>query len=100
MYTERYLRDLYSFNEKRLGVQLGRLCVSANLPPSEIAKVLNVSRMTVYNWFRGGAVRSKNVDRIEVFMRLVEDNIQAEKLPVQSYKEAKLFIKDYMLGKL
>ena len=100
MYTERYLRDLYSFNEKRLGVQLGRLCASANLPPSEIAKVLNVSRMTVYNWFRGGAVRSKNVDRIEVFMRLVSDYIESKDLPLQSYKESKQFIKEHILGKL
>ena len=88
------------FNEKRLGVQLGRLCASANLPPSEIAKVLRVSRMTVYNWFKGGAVRSKNVDRIEIFMRIVEDNVEDQSLPVQTLKEAKLFVKDHLLGKL
>ena len=100
MYTERYLRDLYSFNEKRLGVQLGRLCVSANLPPSEVAKVLQVSRMSIYNWFKGGAVRSRNVDRIEIFMRLVSDYVVRNELPMQTYKETKQFVKDHILGKL
>jgi uncharacterized protein YdcH (DUF465 family) len=56
--------------------------------------------MTVYNWFKGGAVRSKNVDRIEIFMRIVEDNVEAQALPVQTLKEAKLFVKDHLLGKL
>ena len=100
MYTEKYLRDLQDCNPMRLGVQLGRLCVSANLPPSEVAKVLEVSRMSVYNWFKGGAVRSKNVDRIEIFMRLVSDYIKSEDLPLQSYKESKQFIKEHILGKL
>ena len=45
MYTEKYLRDLQDCNPMRLGVQLGKLCVSANLPPSEVAKFLQVSRM-------------------------------------------------------
>ena len=100
MYTEKYLRDLQDCNPMRLGVQLGRLCVSANLPPSEVAKVLDVSRMSVYNWFKGGAVRSKNVDRIEIFMRLVSDYIKSEDLPLQSYKVSKQFIKEHILGKL
>ena len=100
MYTEKYLRDLQDCNPMRLGVQLGRLCVSANLPPSEVAKVLDVSRMSVYNWFKGGAVRSKNVDRIEIFMRLVSDYIESKDLPLQSYKESKQFIKKHILGKL
>jgi len=100
MYTEKYLRDLQNCNPIRLGVQLGRLCVSANLPPSEVAKVLEVSRMSVYNWFKGGAVRSRNVDRIEIFMRLVSDYIESKALPLQTLKETKQFMKDHILGKL
>jgi predicted DNA-binding protein YlxM (UPF0122 family) len=100
MYTEKYLRDLQDCNPMRLGVQLGKLCVSANLPPSEVAKVLQVSRMSIYNWFKGGAVRSRNVDRIEIFMRLVSDYVVRDELPMQTYKETKQFMKDHILGKL
>jgi hypothetical protein len=100
MYTEKYLRDLQDCNPMRLGVQLGKLCVSANLPPSEVAKVLQVSRMSIYNWFKGGAVRSRNVDRIEIFMRLVSDYVVRDELPMQTYKETKQFVKDHILGKL
>jgi predicted DNA-binding protein YlxM (UPF0122 family) len=100
MYTEKYLRDLQDCNPMRLGFQLGKLCVSANLPPSEVAKVLQVSRMSIYNWFKGGAVRSRNVDRIEIFMRLVSDYAVRDELPMQTYKETKQFVKDHILGKL
>jgi|TARA_R110002020_G_scaffold90465_2_gene220305 transcriptional regulator with XRE-family HTH domain len=100
MFSERYLRDLYSFNDKRLGVQFGLLCVKANLPPGEVAKVLGVSRMTLYNWFRGNAVRSKNIERIEELMDIINSNLSLNSLPVQSHKEAKQFIKSNVIGKL
>jgi len=100
MFTERYLRDLYSFNNKRLGVQFGQLCVKANLPPSEVAKVLGVSRMTLYNWFKGKALRSKNIERIETLTEIINNNFELNTLPVQSHKQAKEFIKLNVSGKI
>jgi len=40
-------------NIKSLGVALGRLCIKHEVPVSEVARELRVSRMTVYNWFWG-----------------------------------------------
>jgi hypothetical protein len=40
-------------NIKSLGVALGRLCIKHEVPVSEVAEELGVSRMTVYNWFWG-----------------------------------------------
>ena len=65
LYTEKYLRAASEFNDKRLGVQFGKLCIQANLPPSMIAKALHVSRMSVYNWFKGNPLRGKNISKIE-----------------------------------
>jgi transcriptional regulator with XRE-family HTH domain len=36
-----------------LGVQLGTLCIQRDIPVSQVAKELRVSRATVYNWFCG-----------------------------------------------
>lgn len=35
------------------GVKLGRLCISKNIPVTEVAAKLGVSRPTVYSWFTG-----------------------------------------------
>jgi len=56
-YTDKYLLSLNNLNEKRTGVQFGKLCVKANLPPSMIADALGVSRMSVYNWFKGKVIK-------------------------------------------
>jgi hypothetical protein len=38
---------------KSLGVALGRVCIARSIPVSVVADVFGVSRMTVYNWFKG-----------------------------------------------
>lgn len=43
---------------KLLGVKLGRACVRRGVSVSEVAALFNVSRMTVYNWFKGSVVVS------------------------------------------
>jgi transcriptional regulator with XRE-family HTH domain len=40
-------------NKKKLGVSLGRECIRCSISVSQVAKVIGVSRMTVYNWFTG-----------------------------------------------
>ena len=55
-----YSRSLVYANKtasiKSLGVALGRVCIRANIGVSSIAEEFGVSRMTVYNWFKGGSV--------------------------------------------
>ena len=43
-YTESFLREQRAFNNNRLGVQFGKLCVAANLPPTAIANALGVKQ--------------------------------------------------------
>lgn len=40
-------------DKKKLGVILGKACIGASIPVSQVAKIIGVSRMTVYNWFTG-----------------------------------------------
>jgi predicted transcriptional regulator len=46
-------RDIQRADGRLLGVKLGRLCVERAIPVTEVAEYLKVSRMTVYNWFKG-----------------------------------------------
>jgi hypothetical protein len=36
-----------------LGVRLGRVCIEHNIPVTEVAQKMKVTRQTVYNWFAG-----------------------------------------------
>jgi transcriptional regulator with XRE-family HTH domain len=36
-----------------LGVQLGHLCIAQDVPVTDVARQLGVSRQTLYNWFCG-----------------------------------------------
>jgi hypothetical protein len=40
-------------DRRHLGVALGRKCIALNIPVTDIAEQLGVSRMTIYNWFVG-----------------------------------------------
>jgi len=52
-YSQRLVDANKGADAKSLGVTLGRLCIKHGVPVSEVARYLNVSRMTVYNWFWG-----------------------------------------------
>ena len=36
-----------------LGAQLGQLCIAQDVPVTDVARQLGVSRQTLYNWFCG-----------------------------------------------
>lgn len=38
---------------QNLGVRLGRVCIKANIPVTNVADQLGVSKQAVYNWFTG-----------------------------------------------
>ena len=99
-YSEQYLLSLNGLNEKRLGVQFGKICVKANLPPSPISKVLGVSRMSVYGWFRGRPIRNKNIDKVEKLIEIINRYIESGDLPVPSTIDAQKFIDDKLIDKL
>lgn len=53
-----------------LGVRLGKLCVTKNIPVIDVASFFGVSRQAVYLWFKGKCRPHKDLhERIE---KLVE----------------------------
>ena len=40
-------------DKRKLGVRLGRYCISMGIPVTDLVGMFGVSRQTVYNWFNG-----------------------------------------------
>lgn len=96
-YSEEFLIEMYKANPNITGVALAHACVKANLPAKYVAQVLNVSRMTIYSWFRGKPIRDKNRQVAEVFTDLVEGDLAKGALPARNLMEAKKYLED-MIG--
>ena len=45
---------------KSLGVALGRVCIRSDVSVASVAEKFGVSRMTIYNWFKGDAIPHAN----------------------------------------
>jgi len=96
-YSEKFLIAMHKGNPRRIGVTLAKSCVKANLPAKYVAVALNVSRMSLYSWFRGRPIREKNEHIVEVFIDLVEKDLQNGVLPARNISAAKKYIED-MIG--
>jgi hypothetical protein len=56
---------------KNLGVRLGRYCISHDVPVTDVMVLFNVTRQTVYNWFSGIHIPSKDHQKhISTFLNL------------------------------
>jgi DNA-binding phage protein len=55
-----------------IGVKLGRECMERNLPVTQVARELKVSRQTIYNWFcgKGCPRRDKTIAVVAYIARL------------------------------
>lgn len=40
-------------DDSKLGVRLGRLCIAASIPVTDVCRELDVSKAAVYRWFAG-----------------------------------------------
>jgi hypothetical protein len=52
-YSKRLIDENRAAKADHVGVRLGRLCIRRDTPVTEVAEYCKVSRMTVYNWFKG-----------------------------------------------
>jgi hypothetical protein len=97
-YSEAFLIELHKGNPNRAGTALALACVKANLPAKYVAVALDVTRMTVFSWFRGKPIRHKNLLRVETFTDLVESDTAKGLLPAKTTAAAKAYIEE-MIGR-
>jgi len=99
-YSNDFLQTLNARDPERLGVQMAKICVRANLPALYVAQAFGVSRMSIHSWFRGQYIRDKNCAKIKNFMSIVQAEIDKGILPVYTLKEAKYFIENMISNKI
>jgi predicted XRE-type DNA-binding protein len=91
-YSGRFLLELNRADPERIGIQLAKVCIQANLPATHVAEVFGVSRMAIHGWFRGKYVREKNYTKILNFIKAIQLDLNKGTLPVDSAKKAKLYL--------
>lgn len=91
-YSEPFLIELFKANPNRAGTALALACVKANIPAKYVAEALEVTRMTVFSWFRGKPIRHKNLLKVETLTDLLESDTAKGLLPAKSNAEAKTYI--------
>ena len=99
-YSEDFLLALTKADPTRIGVQLGKVCVKANLPTTYVAEAFNVSRMSIHSWFRGQYVRDKNYQRIAKFIDHVNFALDKGILPAMSIEDAKEYLSVVRIDKI
>ena len=97
-YSEPFLIELYKANPNRAGTALALACVKANIPAKYVAVALEVTRMTVFSWFRGKPIRHKNLLKVETLTDLIESDTAKGLLPAVSNAAAKAYIES-MIGR-
>lgn len=97
-YSQSFLVDLYQADPDRAGTALALACVKANLPTKYIAVALDVTRMTVFSWFRGKPLRHKNMLKVEMLTNKILGDMKLGVLPAKNVPAAKTYIEE-MIGR-
>ena len=72
-----------------IGVVLAKKCIAANIPSTMVAKLMGVSRQTIYAWFRGGEIQSERVPLVETLIKIIDKDTAKKILPLKDYKSSK-----------
>lgn len=67
-YYHSIVKRVYDANPDMLGVKLGRICISLDIPIQDVAEFMHVSPATVQAWFFGtvgvSAAHAKQVEDV------------------------------------
>lgn len=75
-YSQRIANAIIEAEVDSLGVALGKFCIRHDIPVSEVAGGLGVSRTAVYKWFDGSSIPSPfYAPKIEAWMQRVKKRL-------------------------
>ena len=97
-YNKELIELVQTFNPYLDTTCFAKACIKANLPSNYVASALEVSRMSIHNWFRGSPIRENNRKLVEVFTDLVESDTAKGILPAKNHTEARKYLED-MVGR-
>lgn len=95
-YTSKTYHAIERADIRMLGVQLGAVCVDANIPVQVVARWLKVTRQAVYYWFTGTTeVAIKHRERVAHIVKVLNAALDANDLPAANIETALEVIKRY-----
>lgn len=73
-YSIRIAEAIRNADDNLPGVQLGRKCLERDIPVARVARILKVTRQTVYSWFCGKShPQPHHLHGVEVFLKAFKD---------------------------
>lgn len=73
-YSSRIVRANKEADSTSPGVVLGRYCIAQEIPVADVAQFFEVSRMTIYKWFKGTEIpRKKQIEKIEDVLKKLKN---------------------------
>lgn len=98
-YTAEFIKDLDTKTVKD-GIQilLAKRCVKAKLNTTLVAKLMNVSRMTVHSWFRGKPMKEDKVPIAQALIKIIDEDLAKGVLPIKDYKSSIEYYKSLTSG--
>lgn len=52
-YSSRFIKLIEGADGGEVGVRLAKICIAKDIPVMDVAEFFGVTRMTIYNWFKG-----------------------------------------------
>lgn len=92
-YSQRFVLGVQQGDQRHPGTRLAMACIRANIPAVHVAKVLGVSRVTVFNWFRGKSIGIKEKSAtVDSLATLVENDLKLGILPAANATVARKYL--------
>jgi len=93
-YSEKFIREITADENigGNLGRELAKLCIHSNIPMPCIAKALGVTRLTVFNWFRGKAINERRHLAVHSLMASIKWGLSRGELPAKNLAHARQFV--------
>lgn len=78
-YSSKLIQANKNASDDHPGVMLGRLCIAQDIPVTDVAQFLGVTRMAVYNWFKGKErPRQRHMEKIDQIITKLKNKVTSD----------------------
>lgn len=73
-YNSKLIKIVNEADQTKLGIRLAQACIKNDISVSEVAEFMGISRISVYNWFKGGGIKKELHEKIEKLITKLDSN--------------------------
>ncbi len=82
-YSKATIARVMESTEDSVSMRLAKACIRANLPSSEIAEHLNVTRASLNAWFKGTVIRAEKAGAAHKLTEIILHDLESGVLPAK-----------------